>query len=79
MKNRFQRCLSIDSTSIELKASDLIINEADFDYLLVADGDIMQQTLNTIRQNFGSVEAYCLQYLGLSAETLTKIRTNLLD
>ncbi|GAB5426368.1 MAG: tyrosine-protein phosphatase [Crocinitomicaceae bacterium] len=55
------------------------ISEADFDYLLVADADIMQKTLNSIRHGYGSVETYCRQYLGLSAETIAKIRENLLD
>ena len=55
------------------------LNEADFDYLLIADGRLMQETLDYVRQKYGSIENYCLHYLGLSPQTLEAIRYNLLD
>lgn len=55
------------------------LSEADFDHLLVADGRLMQETLDYVRQKYGSVENYFHSYLGLSAETLNAIRYNLLD
>ena len=55
------------------------LTEADFDYLLIADGDIMQATLDYIRNKYGSIEDYLKNYVGLPDDTLNAIRDNLLE
>ncbi|MEO1290712.1 MAG: tyrosine-protein phosphatase [Chloroflexota bacterium] len=54
------------------------LTESDFDYLLIADGDVMQATLDKIREEYGSIEGYLTQYVGLSEATLAQVRQNLL-
>lgn len=54
------------------------LSEVELDYLLIADARLMQSTLDTVRQQHGSIEEYLIHYVGLSAETLDAIRANLL-
>ncbi|MEL6404946.1 MAG: tyrosine-protein phosphatase [Chloroflexota bacterium] len=54
------------------------LTEADFDYLLIADGELMRETLAYVRQTYGSVENYLVTYTGITSETIEAIRENLL-
>lgn len=54
------------------------LTESDFDYLLIADGEMLQETLNKVRLQYGSIEAYLTDYVGLSPEILASVRDNLL-
>lgn len=55
------------------------LTESDFDYLLIADGTMIQKTLDYVRNNYGSVEQYLTSYAGISHDTLSAIRDNLLE
>lgn len=55
------------------------LNEADFDYLLLANTDLMQQALKHLHDKYGSAEAYLLDFVGLSRESLAAVRGNLLE
>jgi len=55
------------------------LSESDFDYLLIADADVMQQTLDYVRGKYGSVENYLTSRVGITPETLDAIRHNLLE
>ena len=55
------------------------LTESDFDYLLIADGRIMQDTLNYVRDTYGSIESYLINHADISGGTLQAIRDNLLE
>jgi hypothetical protein len=55
------------------------MNESDFDYLLIADSALMRQALSRLHEKYGSAEAYLLNTVGLSRETLAAVRGNLLE
>jgi protein-tyrosine phosphatase len=50
----------------------------DLQPLLVADPDTLAKTLAYVRSQYGSVEAYLRDQAGVDAETLNKVRANLL-
>ncbi|MGB7341875.1 MAG: tyrosine-protein phosphatase [Phototrophicaceae bacterium] len=54
------------------------LTESDFDYLLIADGMMLQDTLHQVRTQYGSIDNYLIQYVGLSQGTLDNIRQNML-
>jgi protein-tyrosine phosphatase len=55
------------------------LNEADFEYLLIANSDLLRQALEHLHEKYGSAEAYLLNHAGLSRETLAAVRGNLLE
>lgn len=55
------------------------LNDRDFDYLLIADSAIMQETLDYVDLHYASVEGYLKTHVGLSSDTITAIRQNLLE
>jgi protein-tyrosine phosphatase len=55
------------------------LREEELAYLLIADSTVMQRTLDYIDSRYGSVEAYLVDYVGLSRETIQSIRNNLLE
>lgn len=54
------------------------ISEGQFAPLLLADGAVMQATLDHIRGRYGSISNYLKAAAGLDAATLDKVRENLL-
>jgi protein-tyrosine phosphatase len=55
------------------------LNEADFEYLLIANSDLLRQALEHLHEKYGSAEAYLINHAGLSRETLAAVRGNLLE
>lgn len=55
------------------------ISESDFDYLLIADGDLMQKTLQHIRTKYGSIETYLTSIAAVDSTTLDRVKKNLLE
>lgn len=53
------------------------ISESDFNYLLIADAQVMRHTLDHLYNKYGSAEKYLLQ-AGVEPQTITRIRKNLL-
>lgn len=54
------------------------LSESDFDYLLIADSAVMQETLDYVRDKYGSIENYLFSRVGISPETRDAVRRNLL-
>lgn len=55
------------------------VSERDFDYLLIADGRIMQQALQHIHERYGTVENYLLSAAKVDKATLEQVKRNLLE
>lgn len=55
------------------------LTEADFDYLLIADGQLMRETLAYMKQKYGSAEHYLVGHAGISPQAIEAIRTHLLQ
>ena len=55
------------------------VTKSDFDYLLIADGVLMQKTLHYIRDKYGSAEHYLLSMAGVDSATLEQVKKNLLE
>jgi protein-tyrosine phosphatase len=55
------------------------VTKNDFDYLLIADGELMQKTLQYIRDKYGSVEHYLMSAAGVDSTTLEQVKKNLLE
>lgn len=55
------------------------MNVDDLYPLLIADPDLMRDALRSVRQRYGSVEAYVTERCGVSASTLSKLNELLLE
>lgn len=51
----------------------------DFQPLLTANPDTMRQTLEYVREHYGSIEGYLEQKAGVKAETIAALKANLLE
>lgn len=54
------------------------VSQSDFDYLLIADARVMRYTLDHLYSTYGSAENYLINHAGIDAETIARIRHNLL-
>ena len=52
------------------------VSASDFDYLLIADGGILQQALDYLRRHYGSVKNYLRTAAKVDAHTLEKVKMN---
>jgi protein-tyrosine phosphatase len=55
------------------------VSERDFDYLLIADGRLMQQALEHVHEHYGTVENYLITAAGVDRATLEQVKRNLLE
>lgn len=81
MKKGFEKSLSASGLSPSKEFTEVLVNLTDdemFENLMSSKYESMISTIHMFKKEFGGIEGYCVEKLGLTLQDLNNIRSNLL-